>query len=390
MPDTKKFKKLIVFLSALVVSLALYGIFYTSPQWEGTDFLDEAIQNEENGNFNEAAENYKKHLEYIKRFHQTEIEARHLAKIAELYYKQNKLPEAEKSLKEAISLSTSPEPSFSFQLGLLYYERDFLPQADYFFKQTARANPAYPGVKRALSFVSIEREAEKKFKSAQSSHFILKTRREEMAQTQQLLAVLEEAHEKLSAVYPFTLHEKSIVKILDDFTFAALTGKAPQNTSGVSINGKLFIRSPRLSPIGENLKEIIVHEYTHLLFHKLLPGTNPVWVHEGLAAYFSGEYKNNVHEKVVRHAVQNDTLLPLASLSASWNTLPPESRTLAYAESAYLIDFLLEHYSWNSLYKFIFYLSAGHNEEDSIEKIFSTTTQSLQKNLARWLEEKKL
>lgn len=374
----------IVFLAAFVVSLILYAAFYEAPRREESHFLNNAVQNEENGNFSEAAENYKKVLEDYKHFNQTEKEAPLLAKIAALYYKQNKLPEAEKTLKKAVMLSR--DESYFFQLGLLYYEQDKLREAAAVFRRAPHGNP---DIQRALSLVAVESKEEKYFQRAQSRHFILKARREEMMQSRGILSILEEAHAKLSKIYPFPLREKSIVKILDDFTFSALTGRAAQNASAVSINGKLFIRSPRLTSIGVNLKEIITHEYVHLLFHKLLPQPEPVWLHEGLAAYFSGEYLDGAHEEAVRGAVRGGNLIAPAALSASWSALAPENRTLAYAESAYLVDYLAATYSWETLYKYIFYLSAGHADEEAAEKIFLTTQPALLKNFTRWLTERK-
>lgn len=379
-------KKVIVLITALltvlVLSLFFYSVFYGPAQWEPADFLGKAQTQEENGNFSEAAENYKKELERRDHLLQPSEKARVLAKTAELYYKQNKLPEAQQSLEEALSLS--PNPSFSFQLGLLYYEQDNFKEAYRFFQQTT---PVNADVQKALSLVSLESKEEKDFQTIQSTHFIMKFRREETTQARNLLILLEDAHKKLSKIYPFAANRKNIVKILDDFTFEVLIGKPSQNVSAVSINGKLFIRSPRLNIIGDNMKEIIVHEYVHLLFHKLLPKSNPVWLHEGLAAYLSGEYADERSAKIIRQAVREGKLLPLNELSLSWNALSPALHTVAYAESALLIDYLATRYSWDALYKFIFYLSAGHSETEAVEKIFSSSPQKFQENFTQWLSE---
>ncbi len=387
MGNSARKKKVIILITALltvlVLSLVFYAVFYNPAQWDPTDFLGKAQTQEETGNFSQSIENYRKHFQRNFTRLSNSDKAGILAKIAELYYKQNKLPEAQQSLEKALSLS--PNPSFSFQLGLLYYEQDNFSEAYRFLHQTT---PVNTDVQKALLLVAVESKEEKDFQTMQSTHFIMKSRREETTQAQNLLILLEDAHKKLSKIYPFAANRKSIVKILDDFTFETLIGKPSQNVSAVSINGKLFIRSPRLNIIGDNMNEIIVHEYVHLLFHKLLPKSNPVWLHEGLAAYLSGEYADERSEKILRQAVREGKLLPLNELSLSWNALSPALHTVAYAQSALLIDYLTTRYSWDALYKFIFYLSAGHSETEAIEKNFPSSPQELQENFTQWLQKK--
>ncbi len=309
-----------------------------------------------------------------------------LSNLSGLYYRQSNLMKARSYLQDALALY--PVPAFSFQLALYDYEQDKFKAASRHLKDVYRDNPSYPGLQKLSSILLAEQDAEKHLQVFESAHFILKARREETALAPQILNLLEESRGKLANIYPFPLHEKSVVKILDDFTFESLIGKPVQTTSAVSINGKLFIRSPRLKGIGESMKQIVVHEYVHLLFHRLLPESEPVWLHEGIAAYLSGEFLNEENARALQKAVRGKTVFPLRILRASWKEIPASSRTLAYTQSARFIDFLVSTYSWDNLYHFIFSLSAGNDEALAFSEVFEITPEAAQEKFLTWLSQK--
>ena len=114
-------------------------------------------------------------------------------------------------------------------------------------------------------------------------------------------------------------------------------------------DGEIRIISERNADELDALYIIITHEIIHLAIRRLSGGQCPYWLDEGLAVYLSQELPQH-YQLVICAAARNDTMLPLESLEKPPGVkLKEEARVLAYAESAFMVNYLCENYDWEKI-----------------------------------------
>lgn len=122
--------------------------------------------------------------------------------------------------------------------------------------------------------------------------------------------------------------------------------------------GLILLRSPRQLADPLHFKEVLIHELVHLYLAAGLKGRRaPLWLEEGLAMQLSGETGWGLAAAMTR-AVLGPGLLPLARLE---HRFPPQAdqAALAYAQSYYLVGWLLGRYGEDSLRQVVHSLSQG-------------------------------
>jgi len=110
----------------------------------------------------------------------------------------------------------------------------------------------------------------------------------------------------------------------------------------------ILLRSPRQLGGPEQFAPVLQHELMHLYLAAGLRGRRaPLWLEEGLALLLSGEGGWTRAEAMTR-AVLSDKLLPLAELERTFPAEPFQA-AVAYAQSYYLVSWLLKNHGEESL-----------------------------------------
>lgn len=146
----------------------------------------------------------------------------------------------------------------------------------------------------------------------------------------------------------------------EDFKARVAELDGPHWAAGLAVprQGLILLRSPRQLIEPGQFRPLLAHELTHLyLAAALRQREHPLWLEEGLAMYASGE-GGWERAAVMAKGVLQGRLLPLAELEESF---PQDSdqASLAYAQSYYLISFLLNHHGPEVFPKIIASLAQG-------------------------------
>ncbi|MCB2228322.1 MAG: hypothetical protein KQH53_16700 [Desulfarculaceae bacterium] len=134
----------------------------------------------------------------------------------------------------------------------------------------------------------------------------------------------------------------------------------PNWAAGLAVPRRNFIllRSPGQLATALGFREVLLHEMAHLYLASGLRGRPaPLWLEEGLAMQLSGEGGWELAAAMTQ-AVLGQGLLPLAEIS---HRFPPsaERASLAYAQSYYLVGWLLNQYGDKALREVVRSLSQG-------------------------------
>ena len=182
------------------------------------------------------------------------------------------------------------------------------------------------------------------------------------------------------------------VYIADRGAFQGLQPSAtifPESVVGVaySRSSLIILKSPRdVSSIETDLVKTFIHELTHIILGSAFNQDEeiPRWLNEGIALYVSGEWSFNRVSAMTR-AVLTDSMIPLSELT---HAFPKSSRDLqlAYAQSFYLVSFLITRYGRESFHTFIRLYSQRKKLEETLFQVYSLSIFELEEEWKDFLE----
>ena len=146
------------------------------------------------------------------------------------------------------------------------------------------------------------------------------------------------------------------------------------HTGGIAIPRSARKPAKVYSFLSKNLlSEVLPHELTHLLFREITAGLMtdakiPLWLNEGIAVY---EEEGKRYEAPIKKALESNQIIPINEI-VSYKDYPPDlqKRALFYAQSASLVDFLLNEYGGAKFLAFSKKLIRGGKNID--KALFST------------------
>lgn len=115
----------------------------------------------------------------------------------------------------------------------------------------------------------------------------------------------------------------------------------------------------------------VAHELTHVVLGQYTFScldSTPTWVTEGLAMYAEGEPEEGLLSSL-EEAVQEDTLLPVRSLSQNFSN-DPNLAYLAYAQSYSLVAFLVEEYGPEKMIALLDQFREGSTEDQALQRVY--------------------
>jgi tetratricopeptide (TPR) repeat protein len=187
------------------------------------------------------------------------------------------------------------------------------------------------------------------------------------------LEALEAAYERVGRwleVFPEEKVRVEIIPTTEDFEAVSSLKKSEIETAGavgICKFNKIMLLSPRLLLRGYSWLDSLVHEYLHYLLVKVTANKAPIWVQEGVARYGetlwrsgSSLYLQKREESLLARGLREESLVPFGKMDPSLVRLPTmEAVSLAFAECALAVDFLIRSWKEEGLHRFLEALSRG-------------------------------
>ncbi len=129
-------------------------------------------------------------------------------------------------------------------------------------------------------------------------------------------------------------------------------------------------------------KPYIAHELSHLFIGQATFSCYtraPSWLDEGLATRAEGPLRPEF-QSLLGSAIARDDLFTVRALRAAFPTAPAEA-SLAYAQSASLVDYLLEHFGADRMAIFLEALREGLTDDAALHRAYGFDQEGL---YARW------
>jgi hypothetical protein len=118
-------------------------------------------------------------------------------------------------------------------------------------------------------------------------------------------------------------------------------------------------------------RRVIAHELTHLVIHQVTfnpYGDLPTWLDEGLAMTSEGELGAGF-TSVLNKAKAENQLISVQSLSSPFSAYGEEA-TLAYAQSYSLVDYLIDVYGREKMFKLLNTFRQGSGYDEALNRVY--------------------
>jgi hypothetical protein len=188
-----------------------------------------------------------------------------------------------------IGVETDPEaPRPREALGSISYARNDVTEAVSEWNRGLSANPQDASLRQLTSKAQVELASLKQYRTRSSDHFILTFEGEEDREIAGVaLADLEEAYQKVTALYAFKPADKVPVVLYPSEAFDQLEGRA-RWASGM-FDGKVRAGTGGAAGHSRDFRGLLAHEYGHAVLHRAVRAARvPGWFDEGLAQVAAG------------------------------------------------------------------------------------------------------
>lgn len=170
-----------------------------------------------------------------------------------------------------------------------------------------------------------------------------------------------------------------IILAPDQASFGELQPRTPPSwAAGTAWSDRMeiYLRADLPDPDPDRLREVFVHELTHVLVGQMFEaGQLPRWLNEGLALLFAGELRPSDHAVLVRAAVTG-SLLPMSRITSAWPSRAAHAR-LAYVQS---VDFVayVQRQRDDALPTMVRQLASGGSLDEALREATGQDLRSLE------------
>lgn len=171
-----------------------------------------------------------------------------------------------------------------------------------------------------------------------------------------VLDQLESAYAELGSEYNFYPTFKIPVLLYGNRDFSAVTS-APEWVAGL-YDGKIRIPLGGLQRVEAPLKQLLYHEFSHVLIENLSRGKVPHWLSEGLAMY-AGRRFHAPPLTALAEAVQSGSLIAIQDLETSFRGGDPRRVRLAYEQGYVMTRYLIDNFGWYQIPEVLRQLGEG-------------------------------
>jgi len=309
-----------------------------------------------------------------------------IGQLGSAYYTKKDYDKALSYLNEALRLG-SADPGVHLLLGLIYYYfRDDLEQAESHLNKAIEGRPDRQDLVALRDKIHRERGVEEKMDAATAPHFIVKYEGiEDRNAGYTVLYELERAYSSIGydlGQYP---PDPLTVILYTQQQFQEIT-RTPHWAGGL-FDGRIRL------PVGglpnkndDNLRRLLFHEYTHAVVRRITDGNCPIWLNEGLAEIMQERSGASRDPWIKIEELKREQIPTLTSLTQPFLNLDQNSAKIAYVESYYATQFLIQSYGLGGVRQLLQELGKGTEWKQAFQKTFGTEFSTFEERFYTYLK----
>ncbi len=237
------------------------------------------------------------------------------------------------------------------------------------------------------------------YETIESDHFIIRYK----AGPDELLArempeILEAIHERVCSDLPGGMNhepeDKTIIELMPNHEwFAVRIGGMPSiHTMAASTGPVIAFESPREGPKSKaghyDWARVLQHEYTHTV--NLSRTRNRVihWMTEANAVFNEDAPRDQSQWSLLTNAVQNDELFDLDSINIAFvRPEKPTDRALAYAQGAWMFEFIVERFGPQAPRDIMDASATGRSAPEAFQQVINLSQSEFMDQFTQWAYE---
>ncbi len=241
------------------------------------------------------------------------------------------------------------------------------------------------------------------YSTIETEHFII---RYKPGSTDEILAnempqVLERIHARVCSDQPGGVdHEpttKTKIELMPNHEwFAVRIGGMPSiHTMAASTGPVIAIEAPhagKKSSVGHyDWARVLQHEYTHTVNLSRTKNRVIHWMTEANAVFNEDAPRPSDTWAMLTNAYENNTLFDLDEINTAFvRPKKPSDRALAYAQGAWMFEYIIEHYGQQAPLDIYDASAAGRSATDAFAQVLSVTPRSFLEEFRTWAHDQLL
>jgi tetratricopeptide (TPR) repeat protein len=198
-----------------------------------------------------------------------------------------------------------------------------------------------------------------------------------------VLEVLTKAYQEYARRLGFRPEDPVVVLLMMETGIPE--GRVPEWAAGVN-DGTIRVPLRGLDRLTPRLTTVLRHELAHSFIAARTGGNCPTWLQEGVSQWLEGGDPNR--EDAAATALARDgKLMPLLTLEAPFQTLPPPEMAAAYAESLSAIAHILRRSGPDGVVRLLAALGDRLPSEEALPTALALSYPEFQKNWEDYLRE---
>ena len=231
------------------------------------------------------------------------------------------------------------------------------------------------------------------FETLESEHFVLRYRDgvDEVVALG-MLDPLEAMHEDLAARFRHEPDRKTVIELMPDHQFfgVRITGMPAIHTIAACTGPLIAIEVPREGPPTKHLGlfdwlRVLRHEYAHTITLSQTGNRIPHWLTEAAAVSIEDVPRTYETCRQLAQRWRTGTLFDLSEINFAFvRPKRPGDRAMAYAQGAWIVEFMDERWGPDALVDLLALYDEGVQEKDAIPRILGVDTDEFQSMFLAW------
>jgi len=234
------------------------------------------------------------------------------------------------------------------------------------------------------------------YERIETDHFVVRYREgPDAILAREMPPVLERIHDRVTGLANDGLDHvpdrKTVIDLMPshDWFAVRITGMPDIFTIAASTGPAIAMESPRPGPgsttDGYDWPRVLQHEYVHTVGLSRTKNRVPHWFTEAQAVFLEDGPWDETRARRLTASLEADELFPLDELSLGFiRPRRPGDRSLAYAQSAWLYEYIVERFGSRAPLDLMDAYAAGQTQREAFESVLSVPQDDLEAAFLSW------
>lgn len=277
------------------------------------------------------------------------------------------------------SLQYDPRNALAYELiGDIYYFQQRMPEAKRNYQEAFKLQPR-DTLKKKLERLREETIVEKDLSTYREQHFIIKYRDDDKAYDGfEVREMLRDLYGTISKDFGYYFNHKVVVLLYSRDEFRKLT-ELPHWASAV-YDGKIRIPAYHNDMSDQEFRALTAHEMTHAFVAAMSRGRAPVWINEGLAEFEEDKFKKN-NLTFFKTAARSGKLIGLDALMTMTALDQKDTQvvSLFYEQAFHLTSYLVDRYGMFRIKQLLEEFGKGKTSDEALRSVLRISVERLER-----------